>query len=134
VGSPAECNGKQQNGTMGGGLRQQWLQDEARCHAAKALLVSLCTRRPEDPCRFPSKAFAWSRGIGELNPFHPWARRELCQTSNRGRLPTTSGVLALNLGRAGTIRELQCFCLFACGRLKHVGSHQGRYEQGLSVR
>jgi hypothetical protein len=47
VGSPTECNGKQQNGTMGGGLRQQWLQDEARCHAAKALLVSLCTRRPE---------------------------------------------------------------------------------------
>ena len=133
MGSPAECNGKQQNGTIGGGVRQQWLQDEARHHAAKALLVrvSLCTRRPEDPCRFPSKTFAWSRGIRELNPFHPWARHELCQTSNRGRLPTASGVLALNLGRTGTIRDLQCFCLFAGKRLKHVGSHQGRYEQGM---
>jgi hypothetical protein len=72
---------------MGGGFRQQLLQDEARCHAAKALLVSLCTRRPRGPLPFPKQnVYLVATSTWGLNPFHPWTRHELCQTSYWGSL------------------------------------------------
>lgn len=128
VGSPAACNGQQRNGTMGGDFRvavqQQLLQDEARCHAAKALLASLCTR-PEDPCRFPSKTFAWSRPRDWIRFIH--GRDDMGALSNikPGPLAHNNCCFGLNLDCAGTTRDLQCFvCLFAGGS-NTWGSHEG---------